>query len=290
MDWLGRETLAAEWRVSMTETAPYEIHCAEIWGGASVKEGDVATPAVRAAIHSSASGAAKGGDLYYFSVCAYDTLTRIAIADVRGHGEAVSHLSEWLYQSLEARMNDSDGASVLTDLNAIVRDRGFEAITTAVVATFHRDKGLLYYSYAGHPPLMLGRTGHDWKPLEAEGGLPLGILPNAKYQQEQIRVEPGDRLFFYTDGVAECPGPDEALFGDEQMSATLNRSNGAPLSEIRRNMRDGLTNYAGGSLEHDDTTFLLVEVLKPPPFWKRRLFAGKPRAIGATWASSYLQQ
>ena len=68
------------------------------------------------------------------------------IADVRGHGEAVSHLSEWLYEALEARMNDSDGAGVLTDFNDIVRARGFEAIATALVATFHRDKRLLYYS------------------------------------------------------------------------------------------------------------------------------------------------
>ena len=71
--------------------APYQIHCAEIWGGAAAKEDEVTTPGVHAAIHSSASGDAKGGDLYYFSVCGYDALTRIAIADVRGHGEAVSH-------------------------------------------------------------------------------------------------------------------------------------------------------------------------------------------------------
>src|SRR5215469_11903907 len=99
------------------QSQPCQIRCAEIWGGASGKEDDVMTPGVRAAIHSSASGAAKGGDLYYLSVCAYDTLTRIAVADVRGHGEAVSDLSEWLYHSLEKRMNDFDSSTVLKDLN-----------------------------------------------------------------------------------------------------------------------------------------------------------------------------
>ncbi len=259
----------------------HEIHCAEIWGGASVKEDEVATPGVRAAIHSSASGDAKGGDLYYFSVCAYDSITRIAIADVRGHGQAVSHLSEWLFQALEARMNDADSHEVLTDLNQVVRDRGFEAITTAVVATFHRDKGVLNYSYAGHPPLMLSRVGQSWQALESGNGLPLGILPDARYTQEKVDIEPGDRLFLYTDGVAECPGSGDALYGDEEMLAALNRTSGKPLAEAREVLREDLTRYAGGSLHHDDVTYLMVEVLQPPPFWKRRLFAGKPRPSDA---------
>jgi hypothetical protein len=88
-------------REDFSQPEPYRIHYAETWGGASAKEEDVMTPGVRAAIHLSASGAVKGGDLHYLSVCAYDTLTRIAVVDVRGHGEAVSDLSEWLYLSLE---------------------------------------------------------------------------------------------------------------------------------------------------------------------------------------------
>lgn len=263
--------------------APYQIRCAEIWGGAAVNEDQITTPGVRAAIHSTASGDAKGGDLYYFSVCAYDTLTRIAIADVRGHGEGVSHLSEWLYGALEARMNDSNGAEVLTDLNDMVRARGFEAITTAVVATFHRDKRLLYYSYAGHPPLMLGRSGQPWQPLEAPktsgpANLPLGVIAGARFSQEKVRVEPGDRLFLYTDGVAECPGPGEELYGDDKMLAALNHTSGRPLAEVARDIREDLMHYAGGTLDHDDCTFLLVEVLEQPPFWKRRIFPGRPLA------------
>ena len=265
-----------------TVAAPYQIRCAEVWGGATVKEDEVTTPGAHAAIFSSASGDAKGGDLYYFSVCAYDALTRIAIADVRGHGEAVSHLSEWLYRALEARMNDADGADVLTDLNEIVRSRGFEAITTAVVATLHRDKQVLHYAYAGHPPLMLGRTGQVWQLLEppqasGSANLPLGIMAGTRFTQETVRVGPGDRLFLYTDGIAECPGPGEELYGDEKMLAALNRSTGRPLAEVRQEIREDLVQYAGGTLDHDDCTFLLVEVLDPPPYWKRRIFPGKPR-------------
>lgn len=275
----------------LTETKPYEIRCAELWGGAAAIQDEVKTPGVRAVIYSSASGAKKGADLYYFSVCAYDTLTRIAIADVRGHGAAASQLSEWLYEALEARMNDSDGARVLTDLNEVVHSRGFEAITTAAVATFHRDKGLLYYSYAGHPPLMLVRPGHRWHelPLPAVPGpanLPLGIVPNARFVQETVRIAPGDRLFLYTDGVPECPavcdGLEPELFGDKKMCEALERSVVYPLREARQELQDRLIEHAGGEPTHDDCTFMFVEVLKAPSFWKRRILPGKGRHVGGS--------
>ena len=275
----------------LTGCRPYEIRCAEIWGGAASKQDEVTTPGVRAAIHSCASGAEKGGDLYYFSVCAYDTLTRIAIADVRGHGQPASQLSEWLYESLEQRMNDSNGACVLQDLNGIVRSRGFAAITTAVVATFHRDKGLLYYCYAGHPPLMLARAGQPWRELLAPAAsgpanLPLGILPDARFVQERVEVTPGDRLFLYTDGVPDCPAAgcsvDPEFFGDKKMGETLDRYARCPLPEARRGISQALLEHSGGQLTHDDCTFMFVEVLAPAPFWRRPIFPAKRRVLGSS--------
>lgn len=272
-----------------TATDVYRIQCAEIWGGISAKEDEIATPGVRAAIHSSAAGGSQGGDLYYFSVCAYDTLTRLAIADVRGHGPAVSQLSAWLYESLEAHMNEADGARVLSDLNEIVRRRGFEALTTAAVATLHRDKGILHYASAGHPPLLL-RRGNEWQTLEPQAStvgpanLPLGAMPGARYVQNSVTIAPADRVFAYTDGVLECPAPDSTsddpeLFGDRRMLGTLDRVAHLPLAEAREHIRHDLTAHAGGSLEHDDCTFLLVEVLQPPPFWKRRILPGRARVL-----------
>jgi serine phosphatase RsbU (regulator of sigma subunit) len=258
----------------------HEIQCAEIWGGTAAAESDLCTPGVCAAIHSTASGARHGGDIYYFSVCQYESLTRIAVADVRGHGEAVSHLSRWVYAALQRRMNDSNGARVLTELNAVARERGFEAITTAVVATFHRERRTLSYAYAGHPPMLLGRAGEDWEPLLVEDGtgpanLPLGALPSPRYTQATARVEPGDRLFLCTDGVRECPGADAGEdYGDERLLALLRTTAGEPLARIGRRVRDDLLSHAGGKLDHDDCTFLMVEVLEPPaPFWKRGLQA-----------------
>ncbi len=45
-----------------------------------------------------------GGDIYYFGVCKGDTITRLAIADVTGHGEAVSEIGQYVYDALKAHM------------------------------------------------------------------------------------------------------------------------------------------------------------------------------------------
>jgi len=265
----------------LDEKPTREIRCAEIWGGIRATEQEVRTPGVSATLSSTAGGDDAGGDIYYFSVCQYESLTRIAIADVRGHGQAASEVSGWIYQALERRMNDPNGAKVLTELNQLASARGTEAITTAAVATFHRERRTLSYAYAGHPPMLLGRRGRNWRALDtaAWGGpsnTPLGAIRQARFTQATVRVEPGDRLFVATDGVRETPRGDED-FGDERLIETLERTAERPLADARRQVNDELERFAGGALVHDDCTFLLVEILEPPPtLWQRLWRGGTP--------------
>ncbi len=111
----------------------YRIRCAEIWGGISDEEQDVCSAGLVASLYSRACEGGKGGDIYYLSVCGKDNLTRIAVADVVGHGSAVSEVSDWLYHTLEERMNDTAGNGILADLNRAASARGIEAMTTAAV-------------------------------------------------------------------------------------------------------------------------------------------------------------
>jgi hypothetical protein len=63
------------------------------------------------------------------------------------------------------------------------------------------------------------------------------------------------------------------------MLGALNRHVEKPIADLRSELRDELTDYAGGQLLHDDVTFMLVEVRQPPPFWRRRILAGKARLL-----------
>jgi sigma-B regulation protein RsbU (phosphoserine phosphatase) len=244
----------------------HRIGCAEIWGGVGLADSDVCTRGISASIFSRAADGEKGGDIYYFSVCSADKLTRVAIADLRGHGEQVSALSQWLYGALEKRMNTLDGAGVLAELNTQVRTHGFQAMTTAAVIGYYTADSKLYFSSAGHHPFLLRRSSGTWRSVPVCSGgavpanLPLGVLPSVRYEQDHVAVQPGDRVFLCTDGVLECPNRLGDFFGEERLTSFLESHADLDLAAIKTGLLERLQSHAGGQLSHDDCTFMILEV------------------------------
>jgi phosphoserine phosphatase RsbU/P len=248
------------------QNQPYRIPCATIWGGIEPVSLDVCTLGVTASLSSTASGGERGGDIYYMSVCSIDLLTRMVVADVRGHGEQVSEISSWIYQCLQDKMNSLDGAGVLSDLNRMVHGRGFAAITTAAVVSHYISDSTLYYSYAGHPPVLARRSGGRWLPLVlgtqlGQANLPLGILPSVRYDQAEVKVQAGDRFLLYTDGLSEATElKSDEEFGEKELPALLDTQSGMELASVRDALVEGATAFSGGPLLTDDCTLMVVEV------------------------------
>ena len=80
------------------------LECKQILGGIHDRDIEVSAGKIIASIYSAASCGGRGGDIYYFGVCKGDLIARLAIADVTGHGEAVSEVSRFVYDSLKAHM------------------------------------------------------------------------------------------------------------------------------------------------------------------------------------------
>jgi len=80
------------------------FECKGIWGGIQNRDIEVAAGKVIGSIYSAPSDGGRGGDIYYFGVCKGDVISRLAIADVTGHGESVSEISQYVYDSLKAHM------------------------------------------------------------------------------------------------------------------------------------------------------------------------------------------
>lgn len=205
----------------------YRITCSEIWGGIESVHENLSTPGMVAAVHSSSAKGAKGGDIYYLSVCDSDLLTRIVIADVVGHGESVSQMSEFVYDCLRTHMNDLAGAEVLMEVNAMVAAQGIQAMTTAAVAAYYKPDNAFYISYAGHHPALVKRSDDsEWQELEVSNrnetstmaNLPLGIFPETRYTQESTTLRPGDKIIMYTDGLTEARDQNGDQYGPNRQS------------------------------------------------------------------------
>lgn len=245
----------------------YRIRCAEVWGGISDEEQDVCSAGLVASLYSSACEGGKGGDIYYLSVCGKDNLTRIAVADVVGHGSAVSKVSEWLYHTLEERMNNTAGNGVLADLNRAASARGIEAMTTAAVVGFYTVDSNLYYSYAGHTPALLRRAADNaWRRVDLDANevqhanAPLGVLSDCEFDQQHVPLVTGDRVFLYTDGLVEAPNEDSEQFGEVRLLNTLDEAAAEPLPELKRAVLEAVRKHANGELRHDDVTVLAIEL------------------------------
>ena len=243
----------------------YRIQCGELWGGVRGNDIEACSKSVTASLFSSASDGGKGGDIYYFSVCNGDLLTRLAIADVLGHGQVVSDTSQWLYDALRGRMNDANGNEVLNELNLLAKQHGYDALTTAVLAAFYSQTGELMFSYAGHHPVMVRRrNSRQWAAIEIENSgdranLPLGVDASSNYLQQSTPLGSGDQLFLYTDGVLETPDNDQNLFGMERLYETLNAAD-RNVHAIKHAVLESILMHSEGNLSHDDVTFVAVEI------------------------------
>jgi hypothetical protein len=81
------------------------LECRQLWGGIRNRDIEVSAGKVIGSIYSApCCEGGKGGDIYYFGVCKGGIITRLAVADVTGHGEAVSEISQFVYDTLKAHM------------------------------------------------------------------------------------------------------------------------------------------------------------------------------------------
>ena len=91
-----------------------------------------------------------------------------------------------------------------------------------------------------------------------EGSYPVGLVPEAEYTAVCVRLEPGDTLVLFSDGVTEAMDPAEQLFGVPRLKEVLTGHMQTPLDELQRVVLESVENFARGASQADDLTLLLV--------------------------------
>ncbi len=128
---------------------------------------------------------------------------------------------------------------------------------TFVYGVFDQTRAQFHYVMAGHPaPVFLPRNGPP-SPLPG-GGLPIGMIDHATYDDETLTLQPGDRLYFYTDGVVEAMNAAEEEFGYPRLMEEIERQRERPLRAgldvVTRLVRE----WSGHELR-DDVSLLAIE-------------------------------
>jgi phosphoserine phosphatase RsbU/P len=190
------------------------LACMEVLGSNRSTVQTVELPDLRAWVYSRPMWAEIGGDVHYLSVCGQAVLSRVVLADVSGHGNHVSNSAQLLHALMRAHINTWDQTEFVQGLNQSFRGRiarGKHA--TAVILGILRGTGETAFTSARHlpPPWYRSKT-RNWHWLYEKScekkpdieGLPVGLIPNTKYRQSLIQLEPDDIVVLYTDGITEA--------------------------------------------------------------------------------------
>jgi sigma-B regulation protein RsbU (phosphoserine phosphatase) len=88
----------------------------------------------------------------------------------------------------------------------------------------------------------------------------LGALPEANYTQRAMRVDSGDCLMLYSDGLIEAHHKKDGLFMSTRLIELLNQYPEASIAELKHIVLEEIGRFTGGSLSHDDVTIMMVEI------------------------------
>ena len=200
-----------------------------------------------------------GGDFYDFFLIDDDHLGMI-IADVSGKGIPAAlymMISKTILQNF-AKMGNSP-AEVLEKANeSLCAESRTEMFVTTWVGILELSTGKMTCANAGHEYPVVCRNG-QFDLMKDKHGFVLGGMEGMKYRDYEIRLEKGDKIFVYTDGVPEATNAEQVLFGTDRMVETLNRNAEASPVEILRSMRRAVDAFVGSAEQFDDLTMLCLE-------------------------------
>ena len=201
-----------------------------------------------------------GGD-YYDLMDAGDGRHLVVIADVAGKGVPAALLASMVQASVRTQSQDRKPVGeMMCLLNRLVYDATPEdRFATCFLARVGGDELEISFANAGHNfPLLLPAAG-GCRPLE-DGGIPLGIAPAFLYGEVSTRLEAGDSLLLYTDGITDARNMAGEDYGEDRLvhlAKSLPRSLNA--EELIQAVAADVSNFTGGAEQADDITLVALK-------------------------------
>ena len=202
-----------------------------------------------------------GGDLFDFYI--RNEQLFFCIGDVSGKGVPASlymAVTRSLFRNVSQHV--SKPSEIINDMNQAQSDgNDTNMFVTLFVGALDLKTGMLRYCNAGHDaPLLMGQ---DVKLLPCDCNLPIGVIAEFTFQQQEIQLERPTTLFLFTDGLNEAENIDHAQFGDERIEKIAESMVADGLLEpiqVIRHMTDAVHTFVGIAEQSDDLTMLAIEI------------------------------
>jgi serine phosphatase RsbU (regulator of sigma subunit)/anti-sigma regulatory factor (Ser/Thr protein kinase) len=217
-----------------------------------------------------------GGDLYDMIITPHQKVA-ILIFDVSGHGvpaALIAAMAKMLFMHYIDRTESP--AEVFTEVNRrmckFVRS---DRYLTAFLGILNPIENTMVYAKAGHvPPVIYHSMTGEVSSLQSRGFFigHAALAEIAEYSEETVKLEPGDKVLFYTDGLTEGSNRTGQLFGSSRLRETIRANGPSDLDAFLHAILEEQTRFRGGCPLRDDFTMLAVETGSPGVFLRESGF------------------
>ena len=130
---------------------------------------------------------------------------------------------------------------------------------TAWMGILDLTTGQVKFANAGHNPPLLKRADGSFEYLKTRAGFVLAGMEGVRYRAGEITLNPGDRLFLYTDGVPEATNTDNKLYGEERLLSFMNQNASTEATELLPALKANIDEFVGEAPQFDDITMLMFD-------------------------------
>jgi serine phosphatase RsbU (regulator of sigma subunit) len=188
-----------------------------------------------------------------------ESVLGLALGDIAGKGLSAgiwqAHLMDLIQRCARTYMYPADAVAGVN--RELCQDLGEPPITALFFARLDPQRNELVYCNAGLPPPLLMRRNKSVERLE-EGGPMLGALQDATYNAGNVRLNPGDMLLAYSDGLTECRNSQEEEFETGRLSAAAKAVSGTTANQVLFSTLATVLDFAEACPPGDDLTLLVV--------------------------------
>jgi phosphoserine phosphatase RsbU/P len=201
-----------------------------------------------------------GGDFYDFFLIDNDNLA-IVIGDVSGKGIPASLFMVNTKTLINYFSSDKSPKEVFDLINKkLCKNNEACIFVTSIMGIYNIPTGRFIFVNAGHNPPLLKRNCGSFEYLKTKPQIVLAVMEDTKYAQEEIILNKGDTLYFYTDGVTEAMNRARELYGEDRLLTALNKYKFFSPREIIVNIKKEVDNFAAGAEQADDIAMLSLHI------------------------------
>ena len=186
----------------------------------------------------------------------------IIVADVadKGVGAALyMALSRTLIRTYAVEYDAEPEVVFFAANRRLLNDARANLFVTAFYGILDPSTGILTFCNAGHnPPFIIRSEDIGSVEMLKRTGIAIGIDENATWTQSSVKINPGDLLILYTDGIPEAQDAKGAFFGEEKLIEIVQQNNLRPAYEIQNSILEGIENFVGDSAQFDDITLMIL--------------------------------